>query len=701
MSASEVLPGSSARNLRLAIGAIFKNEAPYVLEWVAFHRAVGIDHFFVADNGSDDGTTAILADLAQAGVVTHIPFPGTPGQAPQLPAYAEIMRRHGGDADFIAFIDADEFLLPTDGETSIRPVISDLAQTPDLGAIAINWACFGSSGHEKQSEDLVIRRFSKRADQDLIQNHHYKSIVRTTAWLRNHGTPHMFVLKPTFRLFRTDGQPVQDHVARGAGLSQEVCWDRIRLNHYVVKSRQEFFERKGPRGRASVVGGTKGEGYFSTHDRNDVTDPMPQRFLDATALERAALLRLVSETKLAFPGSVLHRRNARPARTPRIYHANGIDTVYPNNVVGHDALSELKSLNSVLSVRNTYKIFSASESFDCRKIEIISEGPKPLSPTQPVFLPLSGDGVFPRRTIARPVILSHLEDAVCYPGGLIYWNDRIFSESFRNGIERGNTNLGEDVIDRMEEISSSAVCDLDGPAFYLDGEHFSAFGHFFGEIYSRLWISDYVRLGDLKIIVGKGHDQPFIKELLSFAGIKPHQLFQLDRPVKCRSLYVASQSHVVRTGLSAIGQKFYDGIADRHAEGIDVQRVYISRRLKKSRSLNNERDVENIFRRNGFSTFFPELLSMQAQLALFRNSIHMAGQSGSNLFSCLVSKNTERMLILTDDKYLLHNDSVINTFHNRKITYYIGKSRKSAVFSDWDVNFEIFKNSLRTWLDTL
>ena len=93
------------------IGAIFKNEGPYILEWVAYHRALGIDRFFVADNGSDDGSSEFLAALDRAGVLDHIP----PGYARPAAAAARLcrdLRRHGAQADWIAFIDADEFLWP-------------------------------------------------------------------------------------------------------------------------------------------------------------------------------------------------------------------------------------------------------------------------------------------------------------------------------------------------------------------------------------------------------------------------------------------------------------------------------------------------------------------------------------------------------------------------------------------------------------
>ena len=98
---------------RLAIGAIIKNEAPYLLEWIAYHRVLGVERFFIADNGSTDGGSPLLAALDAAGLVRHLPFPDRPGERPQLPAYRAILAAHGHEADWIAFIDADEFLAPS------------------------------------------------------------------------------------------------------------------------------------------------------------------------------------------------------------------------------------------------------------------------------------------------------------------------------------------------------------------------------------------------------------------------------------------------------------------------------------------------------------------------------------------------------------------------------------------------------------
>jgi len=97
-------PAVAPTGPRLAIGAIVNNEGPYLLEWIAYHRIVGIDRFFIADNASTDEGPGLLAALAAAGIVRHLPFPDRPGVRPQLPAYAEILHRCGGEADWIAFL---------------------------------------------------------------------------------------------------------------------------------------------------------------------------------------------------------------------------------------------------------------------------------------------------------------------------------------------------------------------------------------------------------------------------------------------------------------------------------------------------------------------------------------------------------------------------------------------------------------------
>ena len=154
--------GAASRPV-LGVGAIFKNEGPYILEWIAFHRAVGVTRFFIADNASDDGSTELLAALDRAGIIRHIPFPGRPGEPPQLPAYVEILARFGAEADWIAFIDADEFLQPAPPDRSLLPALAGLDAAEGVGMVVVNWAVYGSGGADEAGPEPVIERFQGRA----------------------------------------------------------------------------------------------------------------------------------------------------------------------------------------------------------------------------------------------------------------------------------------------------------------------------------------------------------------------------------------------------------------------------------------------------------------------------------------------------------------------------------------------------------
>ena len=61
----------------LAIGAITKNEGPYIKEWIDYHILVGVQKFYIYDNESTDDTAKILKPYIKKGIVEYVYFPGT------------------------------------------------------------------------------------------------------------------------------------------------------------------------------------------------------------------------------------------------------------------------------------------------------------------------------------------------------------------------------------------------------------------------------------------------------------------------------------------------------------------------------------------------------------------------------------------------------------------------------------------------
>ena len=138
---------------KIAVCAIFKDEAPYLLEWIAFHKMIGVDLFVLYDNGSSDGGAELIRRSNFARNVTVIEWPDRPGQ---MSAYRHFHANHAPNFTWVAFIDLDEFIIPVAGG-SIRDIL--LRRTyDDYGDILLNWLIFGSSHHAVRPPGLVIEK---------------------------------------------------------------------------------------------------------------------------------------------------------------------------------------------------------------------------------------------------------------------------------------------------------------------------------------------------------------------------------------------------------------------------------------------------------------------------------------------------------------------------------------------------------------
>lgn len=66
---------TQGKKYNVSICSIFKNEAPYLKEWIEFNNIVGVDHFYMYNNNSEDDYEAILQPYIKSGLVTLIDWP--------------------------------------------------------------------------------------------------------------------------------------------------------------------------------------------------------------------------------------------------------------------------------------------------------------------------------------------------------------------------------------------------------------------------------------------------------------------------------------------------------------------------------------------------------------------------------------------------------------------------------------------------
>ncbi|WP_444932174.1 glycosyltransferase family 2 protein [Microbulbifer sp. SSSA002] len=264
--------------MKLGIAAIFKNELDYVLEWIAYHRLIGVNDFFVADNVSDDGTSELLESLDQLKVIKRVYFPRCGDDGPQMPAYNHILKRYGGSVDLLCYIDADEFIVNTNGLT-LKDNLSEFKKNKDAGAMALNWRNFGSSGNKFKEEGLVIERFTQASLLDHDFNRHIKTILKPSMVERMHV--HECILR-SGNYYSSNMKPsIFENGLAFEPKTKNVLFDRIRINHYVVKSRQEHMANKERKGSgAGSLKRSKGASYFKAHDLNDEFDGLLIPFVD-------------------------------------------------------------------------------------------------------------------------------------------------------------------------------------------------------------------------------------------------------------------------------------------------------------------------------------------------------------------------------------------------------------------------------------
>lgn len=247
----------SAPSTYLAVCVIAKDEGPYFKEWIEWHRSQGVEKFYVYDNGSTDCTRAVLQPYIDSGVVEYTYFPG---HRMQIAAYDHCLDHHRFDARWIAFIDMDEFLVPV-RDASVAEFLKGFEH---FAAVEINWLVYGSSGRQEKTDEPVMQRFTRHSQPGHRLNRHVKSIVdprRVYCMIGCHEAARI-----SGRAADSHGDPITRHF-RERVPQQDV----IRINHYAVRSYQEFTEKQ-LRGRASGTVREIDNTYFQAYDLNDIED---------------------------------------------------------------------------------------------------------------------------------------------------------------------------------------------------------------------------------------------------------------------------------------------------------------------------------------------------------------------------------------------------------------------------------------------
>lgn len=228
---------------QLSVIAIFQNEDRFLKEWIDFYRVMGVEHFYLFNNISDDNYLAVLQPYIDQGMVELFdwPYASRPGSESdwtriQSSAYRQGLDSARGQSKWAALVDTDEFMFPRQ-EVNL---VEFLKNYEECSSVLVNWQVFGTSNVAKIPDNqLMIETLLMQSAVDAEMNTFCKSLVRPEK-VKYCNDPHAVIHYPWSYSVDPD-----KHVFRWKFHKlHPVKIDKIRVNHYWSRDEEFFFTNK-------------------------------------------------------------------------------------------------------------------------------------------------------------------------------------------------------------------------------------------------------------------------------------------------------------------------------------------------------------------------------------------------------------------------------------------------------------------------
>ena len=230
-----------------------KNEGPFILEWIVYHRLIGFTDIVVFTNDCTDGTDGLLDRLDEMGYIKHLPNPRILNSALRFQKAAlefAVGMREVRNADWFMSFDSDEFVNITVGHGTVTDLV-DSYKDPEM--ICVCQLQHGCAGMETYTPGLSIEQFQMaqrfEADpgtkmrRDLERG--LKTLVSGKApitEINNHKPAVEVEREKDVRWLYGDDQRVPQQIINGKGksLPYQGAYARATLNHYATRSMESF-----------------------------------------------------------------------------------------------------------------------------------------------------------------------------------------------------------------------------------------------------------------------------------------------------------------------------------------------------------------------------------------------------------------------------------------------------------------------------
>ncbi len=226
--------GDASYRYNIAICSIFQNEARFLKEWIEFHQLVGVDHFYLYNNLSQDEYQSVLAPYIENGTVELYDWPYK-SHSKKTAAYQNCLKNAMTTVKWMAFIDTDEYLLPVQ-ENTLSSVLEEFS---DYGGLIVYSIPFGTSGVSKIPQDiLMIEALLLKGTYPESQSNQFKSIVRPRRVKQIETLSSIIYTPPYYAV----NEEKEKYSSKQSTLSQPI--KTIRINHYWTRDEDFFLNHK-------------------------------------------------------------------------------------------------------------------------------------------------------------------------------------------------------------------------------------------------------------------------------------------------------------------------------------------------------------------------------------------------------------------------------------------------------------------------
>lgn len=314
-------PCEKANPLRLLAITTIRNEAPFILEWLAYHQHIGFTDFLIYSNDCDDGSDLLLDKLAERGLITHERNHSKGKKSVQWRALTKANRHKLKQAaDWIYVTDIDEFLCIHVGAGTVHDLI---AARPDADGFLLPWRMFGNNGVVQFQDQLIICQFTQAAPDALLwpwRAVQFKSLYRNNDRYENLGVhrPQLASTEKSGTWFDGNGTS-QTRTAKTVITSRHARYDLAQVNHYALGAMESFLV-KAQRGKPNHSADPIDLTYWLERNFNEVPDRQILRHEQAVKDRIDALMQDAQTAALHQAGVAWRKERIRALLKDSVYY---------------------------------------------------------------------------------------------------------------------------------------------------------------------------------------------------------------------------------------------------------------------------------------------------------------------------------------------------------------------------------------------